>query len=132
MEPEKKRTNYVARPLWKHKERRADEPDSEADEGHCIGRDARLHQPSGHRERNLAFQMSRHETLGIFDQPSQHPHFNNRRVRLAPKLDPLWLFERDALAPEPRAEGGEKVAVETGFLKRFGNELRILAADQRK
>ena len=115
MEPEKKRTNYVPRPLWKHKERRADKPDSEADEGHCIGRDARLHQLSGDRERDFAFQMSRHETLGIFDQPAQHPLFNNRRVRLAPKHDPLWLFERDALAFEPGAEGGEKVVVGMRF-----------------
>ena len=90
-------------------ERRAAEPDGDADERDRVRGDGRPREPARHREREAPLEVARHEALGVLDQAPQQPGLGGGDVAHAGEGKSAARVELDGPPREPIAEGGDEL-----------------------
>ena len=128
MEPKENRAKQMLAAPWTGEEESPNQADSDTDKRHLVWSNPGLYEPPGHRERNLAFEMARHETLRVLDQTVQKPPFDPRAIGLALKRHPVLLSEADAPIPQPCFQFGKEIPVLLSCFEGRKKELPITAA----
>src|SRR5207245_10577293 len=110
MRQEQQGPDELIRGRRRQEERRAEQAEPDAHDGHDVRRDTRDRQPARDRQRDLSFDMARHEALALLDQAAQEPRLGRSRVGRLAEWEASGVVRVELRLVEPDAQQRQQLA----------------------
>src|SRR5207245_4402037 len=132
MRQEQEGADELIRGRRRQEERRAEQAEPDAHDGHDVRRDTGDRQPARDRQRDPSLEVARHEPLALLDQAAQEPRLGGSRVGRLAEWEASGVVHVELRLVEPEAQRRQQLADAATLRRRREYGRRVVGIDDRR